>query len=392
MLENAITLSTRRATVAAFRRGPVTQVKHGHPLSLQCRVKGFPRPRILWYKDGVRLDHRPPHRRDIHIRRKKKRTSILRIKKTSPGDSGTYRCVAVNVIGSSQAEVTVTVMPDSATESTTSSTTHWIFQGIPCQDRGFCQNEGVCSFYPRLMVRSCRCVYGFTGAQCEEQVPIGTQYVHYVNRTEQFNNGFQIFTFTTNTLLILLFIALIFFAYRIHRTLTSAAFESSASRSGSVYPGLTRQFSNDSRTQEAFLRVEYQHTSRHPVDERQSLLTVNHQTTIADNGNSNPNTAKCQPVESHAVPGRMKAQWKWPSASATVAMAADRVRHLSRSRPTVNVLPPSTAAAAPPTDQLSSAPNLSHLSSRAIGLPPYSERRPSAVDDLLLQTPSVPPV
>lgn len=198
-----ILIAARRPSITKLRS---TEVKLDERLSLLCRAKGFPPPKILWYKNGVNLEH-PPSRRGLSVRRRylsasvtiitcciphhcfigqyRKRTSTIRIRKASLRDAGIYRCVAVNVLGSAESEATVNVSVPTVTLPVmtlnrkssahgylagkmilftdfilfiTAVTDSWVFQGIPCQERDFCLNGGICKFYPRLNARSCKYV------------------------------------------------------------------------------------------------------------------------------------------------------------------------------------------------------------------------------------------
>jgi hypothetical protein len=116
------------------------------------------------------------------------------------------------------------------------------------------------------------------------------------------------------------------------------------------------------------------------VDEGQSLLTVNHQTTI--NSSVNPAAAKQRPESQSedpaiignsqttslpvAVPLRLKSQWKWPTASSTIALASQQIHKFSKT--SAPVIPPQN-------DQCPAASNLTQISSRTIGFSPSPVRK-----------------
>ncbi|GAV07980.1 hypothetical protein RvY_17747-1 [Ramazzottius varieornatus] len=163
----------RRPSITKLRS---TEVKLDERLSLLCRAKGFPPPKILWYKNGVNLEH-PPSRRGLSVRRRK-RSSTIRVRKASLRDAGIYRCVAVNVLGSVESEATVNVSVPTVTPPVMTLnpvTDSWVFQGIACQERDFCLNDGICKFYPRLNARSCKCPLGYHGTRCESMLSLSEE-------------------------------------------------------------------------------------------------------------------------------------------------------------------------------------------------------------------------
>ncbi|XP_062311477.1 roundabout homolog 2-like, partial [Osmerus eperlanus] len=87
-----------------FVRRPVNQVvlvEEG--VELRCLVQGDPPPTLRWRKDDVDV---PRGRYDI---RYEKEDFLLRIKKASSGDQGTFSCVAENRVGKVEAAATLTV-------------------------------------------------------------------------------------------------------------------------------------------------------------------------------------------------------------------------------------------------------------------------------------------
>ncbi|CAB1316194.1 unnamed protein product, partial [Coregonus sp. 'balchen'] len=87
-----------------FVRRPVNQVVLvEESVELRCQVQGDPPPSLRWRKDDVDI---PRGRYDI---RYEKEDFLLRIKKASAGDQGTFTCVAENRVGKVEASATLTV-------------------------------------------------------------------------------------------------------------------------------------------------------------------------------------------------------------------------------------------------------------------------------------------
>ena len=68
-------------------------------ITIPCRVRGFPKPSVLWSKDGRPLS-------------RSKRVSILAdntlvISSAHPSDQGIYECVAWNTAGQTRSSVAV---------------------------------------------------------------------------------------------------------------------------------------------------------------------------------------------------------------------------------------------------------------------------------------------
>uniref|UniRef100_A0A8C4S320 Roundabout, axon guidance receptor, homolog 2 (Drosophila) n=1 Tax=Erpetoichthys calabaricus TaxID=27687 RepID=A0A8C4S320_ERPCA len=84
-----------------FLRRPINQViLEEEAVEFRCQVQGDPQPTVRWRKDDADL---PRGRYDI------KDDYILRIKKASSSDEGTYTCVAENRVGKVEASATLTV-------------------------------------------------------------------------------------------------------------------------------------------------------------------------------------------------------------------------------------------------------------------------------------------
>ncbi|MGH0130339.1 UNVERIFIED_CONTAM: hypothetical protein FKN15_042620, partial [Acipenser sinensis] len=84
-----------------FLRRPINQVVlEEEVVEFRCQVQGDPQPTVRWRKDDADL---PRGRYDI------KEDYMLRIKKASSSDEGTYTCIAENRVGKVEAAATLTV-------------------------------------------------------------------------------------------------------------------------------------------------------------------------------------------------------------------------------------------------------------------------------------------
>uniref|UniRef100_A0A3B1JAY7 Roundabout, axon guidance receptor, homolog 2 (Drosophila) n=1 Tax=Astyanax mexicanus TaxID=7994 RepID=A0A3B1JAY7_ASTMX len=87
-----------------FLRRPINQVVlEDEAVEFRCQVQGDPQPSVRWRKDDVDVAR---GRYDI---RYDKDDYVLRIKKASAGDEGTFTCVAENRVGKLEASATLTV-------------------------------------------------------------------------------------------------------------------------------------------------------------------------------------------------------------------------------------------------------------------------------------------
>uniref|UniRef100_A0A6Q2Z353 Roundabout, axon guidance receptor, homolog 2 (Drosophila) n=1 Tax=Esox lucius TaxID=8010 RepID=A0A6Q2Z353_ESOLU len=87
-----------------FVRRPVNQVVLvEESVELRCQVHGDPPPSLRWRKDDLDV---PRSRYDV---RYEKDDFLLKIKKASAGDQGTFTCVAENRVGKVEASATLTV-------------------------------------------------------------------------------------------------------------------------------------------------------------------------------------------------------------------------------------------------------------------------------------------
>uniref|UniRef100_A0AAZ3QQ69 Roundabout, axon guidance receptor, homolog 2 (Drosophila) n=1 Tax=Oncorhynchus tshawytscha TaxID=74940 RepID=A0AAZ3QQ69_ONCTS len=128
-----------------FVRRPVNQVVLvEESVELRCQVQGDPPPSLRWRKDDVDI---PRGRYDI---RYEKEDFLLRIKKASAGDQGTFTCVAENRVGKVEASATLTVRE--APQFVVRPRDQIVAQGrtatFPCETKGnpqptvFWQREG----------------------------------------------------------------------------------------------------------------------------------------------------------------------------------------------------------------------------------------------------------
>ncbi|KAL2096078.1 hypothetical protein ACEWY4_008226 [Coilia grayii] len=87
-----------------FLRRPINQVVlEEESVEFRCQVQGDPQPSVRWRKDDVDI---PRGRYDVRF---DKDDYLLRIKKASASDEGTFTCVAENRVGKLEASATLTV-------------------------------------------------------------------------------------------------------------------------------------------------------------------------------------------------------------------------------------------------------------------------------------------
>ncbi|XP_036379600.1 roundabout homolog 2-like isoform X2 [Megalops cyprinoides] len=126
-------------------RRPVSQVVlEEESVELRCQAQGDPPPSVRWKKDDADI---PRGRYEI---RYDKEDSVLRIKKASAGDQGTFTCVAENRMGKIEASATLTVR--AAPQFVVRPRDQIVAQGrtvtFPCETKGnpqpaiFWQKEG----------------------------------------------------------------------------------------------------------------------------------------------------------------------------------------------------------------------------------------------------------
>ncbi|XP_055343321.1 pro-neuregulin-2, membrane-bound isoform-like isoform X2 [Paramacrobiotus metropolitanus] len=272
----------RRAKPPVVAKLRPLNITEGAELALHCRTKGFPHPRVLWYKDGIAIQHR--QRKSLAIRNHR-RIHRLRIKKSTVEDAGKYRCVAVNVLGAAESETTVTIMsaPDSD---------HWIVKGVPCPERHFCLNGGSCTFYPRINARSCNCTVGFEGARCELK---GGFTMELKERSGA--GALEVcayLTVITNLLCIILLLILLCFAYRYLQTTKKDVPRNNASersrnpdRTAAATPSNgSESFCTQCQSVTESSRTSTIHQTQ--ADERQTLLTVHTEKHTSRSGPSRP--------------------------------------------------------------------------------------------------------
>lgn len=71
--------------------------QQGQGISIPCRVRGYPKPSVLWSKDGVSLSGN----KRVNI----VANNTLVISRAHPTDQGVYECVAWNTAGQTQKSV-----------------------------------------------------------------------------------------------------------------------------------------------------------------------------------------------------------------------------------------------------------------------------------------------
>lgn len=80
------------------------QIKVGEDVVLECLCNGFPKPEIIWTKDNDPVTKTSRHYFTAE-------DQILIITETNIDDSGIYRCVATNSVGTESQEADVFIMP-----------------------------------------------------------------------------------------------------------------------------------------------------------------------------------------------------------------------------------------------------------------------------------------
>ncbi|KAF7700364.1 hypothetical protein HF521_003322 [Silurus meridionalis] len=132
-----------------FQRRPINQVVlEEESVEFRCQVHGDPQPSVRWRKDDVDV---PRGRYDIRF---DKEEYVLRIKKASATDEGTFTCVAENRVGKVEASgtLTVRVRPVAPPQFVIRPRDQIVAQGrtamFPCETKGnpqpavFWQKEG----------------------------------------------------------------------------------------------------------------------------------------------------------------------------------------------------------------------------------------------------------
>ncbi|KAJ8368424.1 hypothetical protein SKAU_G00084520 [Synaphobranchus kaupii] len=132
-----------------FLRRPINQVVlEEESVEFRCQVQGDPQPSVRWRKDDVDV---PRGRYEIKY---DKEDYLLRIKKASGGDEGTFTCVAENRVGKVEASATLTVRGEfgAAPQFVIRPRDQIVAQGrtatFPCETKGnpqpavFWQKEG----------------------------------------------------------------------------------------------------------------------------------------------------------------------------------------------------------------------------------------------------------
>ncbi|XP_041658899.1 roundabout homolog 2 isoform X9 [Cheilinus undulatus] len=132
-----------------FLRRPINQVVlEEETVEFRCQVQGDPQPNVRWRKDDIDV---PRGRYEIKY---DKDDYVLRVKKASISDEGTFTCVAENRVGKLEASATLTVRarPVAAPQFVIRPRDQIVAQGrtatFPCETKGnpqpavFWQKEG----------------------------------------------------------------------------------------------------------------------------------------------------------------------------------------------------------------------------------------------------------
>ncbi|XP_071781449.1 roundabout homolog 2 [Centroberyx gerrardi] len=129
-----------------FLRRPINQVVlEEETVEFRCQVQGDPQPNVRWRKDDVDVPRGRYYDKDDYV---------LRVKKASTSDEGTFTCVAENRVGKLEASATLTVRarPVAAPQFVIRPRDQIVAQGrtatFPCETKGnpqpavFWQKEG----------------------------------------------------------------------------------------------------------------------------------------------------------------------------------------------------------------------------------------------------------
>ncbi|XP_042905165.1 pro-neuregulin-2, membrane-bound isoform isoform X2 [Parasteatoda tepidariorum] len=127
-------------------------------VKLKCRISGNPPPKVVWFKDGLKL--KPDGR--VKLRAKRKYSHLI-INKANLSDIGEYECIATNVLGNATASATVSI------STITTDSTLWPFVNEPCPKKNFCLNGGVCIYIAVVKEYACECAEGYGGQRCQNK-------------------------------------------------------------------------------------------------------------------------------------------------------------------------------------------------------------------------------
>uniref|UniRef100_A0A671YCE7 Roundabout, axon guidance receptor, homolog 2 (Drosophila) n=1 Tax=Sparus aurata TaxID=8175 RepID=A0A671YCE7_SPAAU len=130
-----------------FLRRPINQVVlEEETIEFRCQVQGDPQPNVRWRKDDIDVPRGRYYDKEDYV---------LRVKKASVNDEGTFTCVAENRVGKLEASATLTVRgmrPLSAPQFVIRPRDQIVAQGrtatFPCETKGnpqpavFWQKEG----------------------------------------------------------------------------------------------------------------------------------------------------------------------------------------------------------------------------------------------------------
>nr|CAD7446303.1 unnamed protein product [Timema bartmani] len=162
-----ISMSVKPPVLANLRTN--ITINRTERIRLACKAKsGMPIPSLQWYKEGKRL---LPNVR-IRIVVKKRKRSILVIKKAEPEDSGVYECRATSATGdtvSSTSRVMVLSPEATTTPKAEPLTTSWPYNEQLCLFSAYCLNGGTCIKTGSLEEIHCVCAEGFKGLRCAEK-------------------------------------------------------------------------------------------------------------------------------------------------------------------------------------------------------------------------------
>lgn len=145
-------------------KGRGRKVKVGQKARIGCFARGKPYPRFSWTNSGVLITSGSG---GIVIK-SNNASSILFIMKAAKIHRGQYTCRAENDLGTSEKTFTLEV-----TRHARPPKPKYKLRNAPDKricDRAVCLNGGTCYYSPSLDLSFCKCIDGFEGVKCENDI------------------------------------------------------------------------------------------------------------------------------------------------------------------------------------------------------------------------------